>query len=385
MRWLILAAVLPAVGILPPAFAAAELAVEGKIPLFANDGETGELAARVSDAGRPVDDAVVVFEVYPAEGGDGRPHDVQMREMAEIQAGTKPAPFVCPADIALTGEPTRLVGTPRGNGLYATAYRFPHGRVFVKLTALAGGKTALAPALYSTRVHCDQVNLDGFERQKEFLDQAREITRGRHFPVLERVAAAMRRDLDTGHSMRYMVTHHEKDPRPYDEGLAALARAARGRNTAAALAALDHMEAAYAAALTIFLAVELKSDGPAAARQPVAYRVTLYDPINGHPLRATLLIVQPGIDRAAETLARAQAFHQKLHATRAGHRHQSPASHGAALPAAVPPGIVPRTNPDGSFAFSHVFDAPGEKTIRLKVYYDGREFTLDLPVSVGGS
>ncbi len=209
MRWLILAAVLPAVGILPPAFAAAELAVEGKIPLFANDGETGELAARVSDAGRPVDDAVVVFEVYPAEGGDGRPHDVQMREMAEIQAGTKPAPFFRPADIALTGEPTRLVGTPRGNGLYATAYRFPHGRVFVKLTALAGGKTVLAPALYSTRVHCDQVNLDGFERQKEFLDQAREITRGGHFPMLERVAAAMRRDLDTGHSMRYMVTHHE--------------------------------------------------------------------------------------------------------------------------------------------------------------------------------
>ncbi len=370
------------VGILSPIPAAADLSVQGKIPLFANDGEQGELAAHVSDSGRPMDDAVVLFEVYLAPEGDARPHDVQMQEMKEIQAGKKPAPVFRLGDIALTGEPTRLVGAPRGNGLYGTPYRFPHGRIFVKVTAIADGKTVVSPTLYSTRVHCDQVNLDGFDRQKEFLDQAREIVRGGHFPMLERVAAAMRKDLDTGHSMRYMVTHHEKDPRAYDDGLTALAQAARSRDGAAALAALDTLEAAYVEALKTFLLVELKSDTPATAGRRAAFRLTMRDPINDHPLRTTLVVVQPGIDRAAETRSRSQTFHQKLMAGPPGHGRSAHPHHGAAAPAAVPPGIVPRTNPDGSLGFLHAFDAPGESTIRLKIYYDGREFTHDLPLTV---
>ncbi|MBI3393987.1 MAG: hypothetical protein HY039_12545 [Nitrospirae bacterium] len=56
--------------------------------------------------------------------------------------------------------------------------------------------------------------------------------------------------------------------------------------------------------------------------------------------------------------------------------------HGPAEPKVIPPGIVPRSNPDGSLTFSSTFEASGEKTLRLKLYYNGREFTHDLPVSV---
>ncbi len=170
-------------GVLLPTPSFADLAVEGTIPPFANDGEMGELAAAVTDGGKPVENAVVLFEVYTAHGTDKGSHDAQMKEMEEILAGRKPAPAFRVDDVKLSGEPQRLAGAPRGNGLYAAPFRFPHGRLFVKVTAIANGQPTVVPVLYSTRIHCDQVNLDGFERQREFLGHAREIVKRGNFSL----------------------------------------------------------------------------------------------------------------------------------------------------------------------------------------------------------
>ncbi|MEK6813311.1 MAG: hypothetical protein AABY65_01055 [Nitrospirota bacterium] len=100
--------------VLIPAMADAALSVEGKIPQFANDGEIGELAAVVADGGKPVEDAVVLFEVYTAHGTDKGSHDAQMKEMEEILAGRKPAPAFRLGDVNLSGEPkldAEFVGT----------------------------------------------------------------------------------------------------------------------------------------------------------------------------------------------------------------------------------------------------------------------------------
>lgn len=369
--------------VLIPAAANAALSVEGKIPPFANDGEMGEISAVITDGGKPVENSVVLFEVYTVHETDMGSHDAQMKEMDEILAGRKPAPAFRLGEVKLSGEPQRLVGAPLGNGTYAAPFRFPHGRLFVKVTAIADGRTTVAPVLYSTLIHCGQVNLDGFERQKEFLDHAREIFKRGNFTMLERVASSMRKDLDTGHSIRFMIVHHDKDPRAYDDGLASLALAAKNKDPRAATAALDQLEKAYATALGIFLSVDLKQEGAVSAGRPASFRLRLNDPINNHPLRTSLVVVQPGIDRSAETHAKAEAFHARLHAGHAEDDHSAHAHHhGPATPAAVPPGIVPRSDPDGSLAFSTTFDAPGEKTLRLKLYYDGREFTHDIPVRV---
>lgn len=366
-----------------PVMADAAMSVEGKIPLFANDGEMGELSASITDGGKPVEDAVVLFEVYTAHGTDKGSHDAQMKEMEEILAGRKPAPAFRLGDVKLPGEPQRLVGAPRGDGTYAVPFRFPYGRLFVKVTAIADGRTTVAPVLYSARIHCGQVNLDGFERQKEFLDHAREIVKRGNFTMLERAASAMRKDLDAGHSMRFMIVHHDKDPRAYDNALASLAQAAKDKDPRTAAAALDRLEKAYATALGIFLSVDLKPEGAVTAGRPASFRIRLNDPINNHPLRTSLVVVQPEIDRPAETHAKAEAFHARLHAGHGADDHSAHAHHhGPAAPAAVPPGIVPRSNPDGTLAFSAAFDAPGEKTLRLKLYYDGREFTHDIPIRV---
>ncbi|OGW59303.1 MAG: hypothetical protein A2V83_10040 [Nitrospirae bacterium RBG_16_64_22] len=376
-------------GVLLPTPSFADLAVEGKIPPFAspttanNDGKMGELAAAVTDGGKPVENAVVLFEVYTTHGTDKGSHDAQMKEMEEILAGRKPAPAFRVDDVKLTGEPQRLVGASRGNGLYAAPFRFPYGRLFVKVTAIADGRPTVAPILYSTRIHCNQVNLDGFARQKEFLDHAREIVKRGNFTMLERAAAAMRKDLDAGHSMRFMIVHHEKDPRAYDDRLAALALAAKNKDPRTAAAALDRLDNAYAEALGIFLRVDLAPEQTVTTGRPASFRLRLYDPVNNHPLRTSLVVVQPEIDRAAETHAKAEGFHARLHAGHGGGDHSAHAHHhGPATPTAVPPGIVPRSNPDGSLTFSSTFEASGQKTLRLKLYYDGREFTHDLPVKV---
>jgi hypothetical protein len=286
-------------------------------------------------------------------------------------------------DVNLSGEPQRLVGTPRGDGLYAAPFRFPYGRLFVKVTAIADGRPTVAPVLYSTRIHCNQVNLDGFERQREFLGHSREIVKRGNFTMLERAASAMRKDLDAGHSMRFMIVHHDKDPRAYDDGLAALALAAKNKDPRAASAALDRLEKAYATALGIFLSVDLKPEGTVSAGRLASFRLRLNDPINNHPLRTSLVVVQPEIDRPAETHAGAEGFHARLHAGHGGDDHSAHAHHhGPVQRSAVPPGIVPRSNPDGSLTFSSSFEAPGEKTLRLKLYYDGREFTHDIPIRV---
>ncbi len=201
--------------------------------------------------------------------------------------------------------------------------------------------------------------------------------------MLERTAGAMRKDLDAGHSMRFMIVHHEKDPSAYDGGLASLASAARNKDAQAAGAALDQLERAYSEALGIFLNVAIEPETPAIAGRSASFRLRLHDPVNNHPLRTSLVVVQPEIDPAAETHAGAEAFHAKLHSGHSGDEHSAHAHHhGPAQHSAVPPGIVPRSDPDGSFAFSTTFESPGRKTVRLKLYYDGREFTHDVPIKV---
>ncbi len=201
------------------------------VPRFTTDGQNETVVVHFRN---PVDDPVALrvyrfhYPLHPdiAPEPDTWSHRKQMEHMANVKAG-KTSAYEPDSEqprmekiLNVSSKSTMSLKPGSDRKTFTGNWTAKHGRIFFRVRV----REQFLPGVYTSRVHCRRINMNSVEQLKEMLTMLRlPLTHGHGEmadTLLERIEKIYRR----GHSLRFMLAHHQIEHEKLDRTLRRLKR-----------------------------------------------------------------------------------------------------------------------------------------------------------------
>jgi hypothetical protein len=149
---------------------------------------------------------------------DAWPHEQQMRYMQEVNTGRAEAyaPLMTDEKVReiLHVSPMRTVALSSIDGeTHYTDWEARHGRIFFRVRNEA---EYLDESIYTMRVHCRHIDMRTVEKLKEQLQTLKLPLKHKNSSFAAQRYSDLNTTYTSGHSLRFMLQHHERDTEELD-------------------------------------------------------------------------------------------------------------------------------------------------------------------------
>lgn len=258
-------------------------------------------------------------------------HQLQMQHMKDVLAGRQ-APYAPDMqdpklrEILHTVAPLSLKMEQVAPRTFALNWIASHGRIFFRFRA---GDETLG-TVYSMRVHCRHADLRSVERLKQSLRQFEMPLQHGHMQMAAELLPTIRALYREGHSLRYMMTHHEHDVSALDASMQSLEAAVQSGDRDRAADALAQVVGEVRRAEQIFRQADVRrSRGQVSVR---LHDLTGFD-YSGDP-SSEVYVRRAGLEPPPHPMPAAGAH--------SAHQHAAPPDKAALTKGAI------RMQPDGA-------------------------------------